>query len=130
MATRSERARLNQDLREGCFSGVWKAGDMMPALGELKARYGLFNGVVHQEIQKLVGEGVLRSVPRVGTFVAGAGGEEGRTGNLVSNSIVHRGLFSRRGAHGGRAPSGSYDGGYCGTSEMRGATPSCCITTS
>lgn len=73
MATRQEtaqrRAQLAHDLREGCRAGQWAPGEMVPTLTALVKRYQVSAPVVHEEIRKLVDEGVLYAVPRVGTFV-------------------------------------------------------------
>jgi hypothetical protein len=41
----------------------------VPSVRELAARFGLSNQVVHQEVQRMVEEGILYSVPGSGTFV-------------------------------------------------------------
>ena len=74
MATRQQtaqrRAQLAHELREGCRVGKWAPGAMVPTLAQLVNRYEVSAPVVHEEIRKLVDEGVLYTVPRVGTFVS------------------------------------------------------------
>lgn len=73
MATRREtverKAALLRDLREACRSGALVVGEMAPSHRELAQKYHLSVGVVGQELQKLVQEGLFRSTPGVGTFV-------------------------------------------------------------
>lgn len=74
MATRQvttrKRQSLRDDIRNSCASGTLKPGDMVPTIRELQARYELSARIVHEELGKLVREGLLVSRPRVGTFVA------------------------------------------------------------
>lgn len=44
-------------------------GEMLPTTRELAETYGVSPWVVTQELQKLVDEGILYTIPRVGTFV-------------------------------------------------------------
>ncbi|WP_129664140.1 substrate-binding domain-containing protein [Phytoactinopolyspora endophytica] len=74
MATRrtSERQRqaLVEDLRRSCQEGRLRPGDMLPTVRELQEKYRLSPRSVTSELRKLVDEGLLRTVPRVGIFVA------------------------------------------------------------
>jgi DNA-binding LacI/PurR family transcriptional regulator len=73
MATRREvdekRVAMQEQLRQACLTGQWPPGTMLSPVRELATRYGVSRQVVWQSIQNLVEEGVLYSVPRVGTFV-------------------------------------------------------------
>ena len=64
------RAQLAHDLRAGCRAGEWAPGAMVPSVMALVKRYEVSAPVVHEEIRKLVDEGILYAVPRVGTFVS------------------------------------------------------------
>lgn len=61
-------ALLNQ-VRQASQDGTWSAGDILPTVRELAEQHQLSLYVVAQELQKLVDEGVLHTIPRVGTFV-------------------------------------------------------------
>ncbi|NEE04639.1 GntR family transcriptional regulator [Phytoactinopolyspora halotolerans] len=68
----SERQRqaLVDDLRQACRDGRLHPGDMLPTVRELQEKYRLSPRTVTSELRKLVDEGLLRTVPRVGVFVA------------------------------------------------------------
>ena len=72
MATRREvqqrTQRLQSELRAACRAGEIAAGEMAPSSRELAARYGVSHMAAARALQELVEEGVLYSVPRVGTF--------------------------------------------------------------
>jgi len=73
MATRKEvRERcdaLRNDIRVSHKKGILRAGMLVPSVRELAVRFGLSNQVAHQEVQRLVEEGLLYSVPGSGTFI-------------------------------------------------------------
>lgn len=73
MATRREttqrRLAMKDALRQSCRNGTLAPGAMLPSVRELSAQYGLSLDVISQSLQKLVQEGLLYTVPRVGTFV-------------------------------------------------------------
>ena len=73
MATRKEvRERCNalrENIRVSHKNGILTAGMQVPPVRELAARFGLSNQVAHQEVQRMVEEGLLYSVPGSGTFV-------------------------------------------------------------
>ena len=75
MATTTRREILERknamlrDLRAAHHHGVALPGEMAVSQRELSAKYGLSVRTVSLELQKLVEEGVLYTVPRVGTFV-------------------------------------------------------------
>ncbi len=68
--TTRKRQSLRDDIRNSCANGRLKPGEMVPTIRELQARYELSSRIVHEELSKLVDEGLLISRPRVGTFVA------------------------------------------------------------
>ena len=72
MPSRQEIAQrklaLTEDLRRIAREGRGRAGEVSLSQRELAQRYGLSVGVVGQTLQKLTGEGVLYSIPSVGTF--------------------------------------------------------------
>lgn len=66
----SERKKaLAFELRAVSRAALGSHGDAMVSVRELSARYGLALRTVSLELQKLAAEGVLYTVPRVGTFV-------------------------------------------------------------
>lgn len=73
MATRVEvqkkKTALVDDLRAAYQAGAWRQGDVAVSQRELSSRYELSMRTVGLELQKLVDEGILYTVPRVGTFV-------------------------------------------------------------
>jgi DNA-binding LacI/PurR family transcriptional regulator len=91
MASRLEinnrKQALEQSIRSACLEGRWSPGSIVPPVRELAERHGLSISVVNQQLQKLVNEGVLYTVPRVGTFVS-----EG-DGNIVRR-VTTRGFLS------------------------------------
>jgi DNA-binding LacI/PurR family transcriptional regulator len=74
MATRASTARrrraLADDLREALAAGEIAVGDMLPPTRALAAKYRLSHATVARQLEELVDRGFLRSVPRLGTFVA------------------------------------------------------------
>ena len=73
MATRKEvRERcdaLREDIRVSYKKGTLTAGMRVPPVRELAVRFGLSSQVAHQEVQRMVEEGLLYSVPGSGTFM-------------------------------------------------------------
>ena len=73
MSARKETAQrkleLLRTLRRASGDGTWRAGEMLPTTRELAQQYGVSPWIVTQELQKLVEEGVLHTIPRIGTFV-------------------------------------------------------------
>jgi signal transduction histidine kinase len=65
-----QRRALVDDLRQACRDGELRPGDMLPTVRELQERYRLSPRTVTAELRKLADEGLLRTVPRVGVFVA------------------------------------------------------------
>jgi hypothetical protein len=73
MASRKEIQERCSALREDIYSsyknGSLHAGMIIPSVRELALQFGLSKQVAHQEVQRMVGEGLLYSVPGSGTFV-------------------------------------------------------------
>ena len=72
MLTRSKtdfkREQLKNSLREKCRVGELAAGAPIPGVRDLASEFGLSRDVVTELLRDLVSEGVLYTVPRVGTF--------------------------------------------------------------
>jgi DNA-binding GntR family transcriptional regulator len=62
--------RVEADLRRRIDSGEWKSGEELPTVAQLAAHYGVASGTVAKTLRKLRDEGLLRIVPRWGTFRA------------------------------------------------------------
>jgi DNA-binding transcriptional regulator YhcF (GntR family) len=73
MATRSEveqrRNALKQWLRREFENRVVPVGTILPPVKVLAANHGLSVNIAHQTLRQLVAEGVLHTVPGVGTFL-------------------------------------------------------------
>ena len=67
--TAEKKLELLRNLRQASHDGTWRVGEMLPTTRELAQRYGVSPWIVTQELQKLVEEGILHTIPRVGTFV-------------------------------------------------------------
>src|SRR5690606_10966943 len=68
------RRRLVEDLRAACLDGSLRPGDPLPSARELQAQYSTSPASVVSAVAELAREGLVRTVPRVGSFVAeGAG---------------------------------------------------------
>ncbi|WP_162450902.1 substrate-binding domain-containing protein [Phytoactinopolyspora mesophila] len=65
-----QRQALVDDVRRACRDGELRPGDMLPTVRELREKYRLSPRTVTAELKKLVDAGLLRTVPRVGIFVA------------------------------------------------------------
>lgn len=76
MATRRETNRrklaMSEALRRACGQGALQPGAMLPSVRELAAQHNLSLDVVSHTLQQLTGEGLVYTVPRVGTFVGQA----------------------------------------------------------
>ncbi len=73
MATRREteakKRRLKEDARRECGAGDLRPGSPLPPMTALAERYGLSINVVRAVVRELSAEGILYTVPRLGTFV-------------------------------------------------------------
>ncbi len=67
--TLERKNALLRDLRLAHHHSVALPGDIALSQRELSAKYGLSMRTISIELQKLVDEGVLYTIPRVGTFV-------------------------------------------------------------
>lgn len=92
MSIRQEKAQrkteLARQIREDCRAGRLAAGALLPSVRELALQHGLSKRVVNEELQKLVDEGWLRSVPRVGTFVRDAPQRAAVGGHFLHDSVL------------------------------------------
>lgn len=90
MASRRElagkKAALKNDLRQGCADGRFLPGELAPPVRELAQQYGISLQTVLDQLQELVGEGVLYTVPRQGTFI---GKPQGQRGNFYLLLLPH-----------------------------------------
>lgn len=68
------------DLRRRIQAGEWAADDPLPPVGGLAAHYGVSRSTVTRAMRVLAGEGLVRIVPRWGTFVTGEGGKPDNPG--------------------------------------------------
>lgn len=66
--TDAKRENLKNSLREKCRVGELAAGAPVPGVRDLASEFGLSRDVVTDLLRELVSEGVLYTVPRVGTF--------------------------------------------------------------
>lgn len=65
----AEKKKLIKNaVRSACRSGIIKPDEMTPPLRQLAQDYALSKNVVAQVLQELVEEGLLYTIPRVGTF--------------------------------------------------------------
>lgn len=73
MATRSEveqrRNTLKQWLRREFENRAVPAGTILPPVKVLAANHGLSVNIAHQTLRQLVAEGILHTIPGVGTFL-------------------------------------------------------------
>ncbi len=66
--TEQRRASLRDDLRAACRNGTLAPGEIVPSVRDLADRYEISVKVVRQALEQLVGEGVLYTIERQGTF--------------------------------------------------------------
>jgi DNA-binding transcriptional regulator YhcF (GntR family) len=87
MLTRSKtnlkRERLKSTLRERCHAGELAAGQPVPSVRDLATEFDLSRDVVTDLLRELVSEGVLYTVPRVGTFAGRPAGNQEQTYVMV-----------------------------------------------
>lgn len=62
--------RVTADLRRRIAAGEWASGDPLPTVAELARHYGVGQATVARSLRVLAGEGLVRVVPRWGTFRA------------------------------------------------------------
>jgi DNA-binding GntR family transcriptional regulator len=58
-------------LRQRIAAGEWQPGEMMPTVADLAAHYHVARATVTRVLRVLEAEGLVRIVPRWGTFRAG-----------------------------------------------------------
>ncbi len=83
MATRREveqrRRRLEEALRRSLEAGNLAAGDLLPPVNQYAQEYELSATVVRQVLYSLRQEGLLYTLPRIGTFAGRADTHRPRT---------------------------------------------------
>ena len=62
--------RVEADLRRRIASGEWQSSEMMPTVAALAEHYQYRPGVVQRVLRRLAEDGLVRIVPRWGTFRA------------------------------------------------------------
>jgi hypothetical protein len=62
--------RVEAGLRHRIASGEWQADQALPTVAALAEHYQVSPGVVHRVLKRLAAEGLIRIVPRWGTFRA------------------------------------------------------------
>jgi DNA-binding GntR family transcriptional regulator len=59
------------DLRRRIAAGEWQPGEALPTVAALAGHYGVSKATVTRTLRILAAEGLVRVVPRWGTFAAG-----------------------------------------------------------
>jgi DNA-binding GntR family transcriptional regulator len=62
--------RVAADLRRRMSGGEWASGEALPTVAELAASYQVGKATVTRALRVLAAEGLVRTVPRWGTFRA------------------------------------------------------------
>jgi len=62
--------RVAADLRRRIAAGEWETGEALPAVAELAGHYEVSKATITRVMRSLAGEGLVRVVPRWGTFRA------------------------------------------------------------
>ncbi len=65
----SEKRHSNENFGKSCRNGTFAPGETLPPVTQLAQQYRLSVAVVRQALQPLMAEGILYTIPRVGTFV-------------------------------------------------------------
>lgn len=63
-------ARVLDGLRRRIKASEWRSGEAMPTVAALAEEYGVSRGAVSRALRTLADEGLVRIVPRWGTFRA------------------------------------------------------------
>ena len=63
-------ARVLRELRQRLESGEWDQGEALPTVAALADEYGVSRGTAARALRALEAEGLVRIVPRWGTFRA------------------------------------------------------------
>jgi DNA-binding GntR family transcriptional regulator len=61
-------ARVEAGLRHRIDVGEWASGEVLPPVATLAAEYGVSRGTVARALRALANDGLVRVVPRWGTF--------------------------------------------------------------
>lgn len=64
------RERVIEDLRRRIESGEWAPGEALPTVAQLAGHYDTSGATVSKALRQLADEGLIRIVPRWGTFRA------------------------------------------------------------
>ena len=67
--TRRAMTGVLSQLVENVVSGVWPAGELLPAEETLLERFGVSRPTLREGLQHMVAQGLIRSRPRAGTMV-------------------------------------------------------------
>jgi GntR family transcriptional regulator len=59
---------VERDLRLRLEAGEWKSGEQLPSVAEFAEHYGVANRTVSRVLRTLADDGLVRLVPRWGTF--------------------------------------------------------------
>lgn len=72
MARTPERPgeRVAADLRRRIAAGEWESGDVLPTVAALAGHYDVSKATITRMMRTLADEGLVRVVPRWGTFRA------------------------------------------------------------
>jgi DNA-binding transcriptional regulator YhcF (GntR family) len=114
MASRHEvqlrREAMISRLRADCRTGRLRVGEILPSVRELGEQYGLSKNVVHTALRDLIDEGLLYSIPTVGTFVGPPPASSGARGTeyylllqefRATDRAMERGFTEEISSHGG-----------------------------
>lgn len=61
---------MEADLRRRIDAGEWRSGQALPTVAALSAHYRVSPGAVSRALKRLEADGLVRIVPRWGTFRA------------------------------------------------------------
>src|SRR5438105_3549002 len=81
--------QIENSIREKVSSAEWPAGMMLPSRDSLAKEYNVAIGTIQRAVEKLVGEGILRSDPRRGTFVTRSNADGRHNGTRDTGSFLH-----------------------------------------
>ncbi|MEF3305787.1 extracellular solute-binding protein [Paenibacillus sp. GYB003] len=87
---RARLERMTEQLKNDMMSGALAPGDFLPSESALAEQYGISNKSVRQGLDVLVGEGLIRKIPRVGNQVTETAKELQATVTLGINSSLER----------------------------------------
>ena len=60
--------RVERDLRERLSAGEWAPGEALPTVAKLAEAHEVSPGVIQRVLGRLAADGLVRVVPRWGTF--------------------------------------------------------------